>query len=531
MSEGMGDGPMRDHVWSDLRRRGRLRRADDASAGVVSIMLALLTMIILITMVTTLWMPEWMQTAESDHMKEVNAQFAKLKSSIDKVVLSGDTKFVIGNPITLGTQSTSVFGTDAAGTFEINNFRDDDLEFYCNIKNASGEVNITCTGAMKYTSDNAQYVDQTLAYENGALVLNQGKGQVVRARPQFIIEKHGPVAHMTYVLITVSGVEASVTGMGTIIVQTQLVTYTKASFDYKVPEWMYITMVSEFSEAWGVYYTNTLIEEGFTPGVDFTLTVTGSKVSLAIRNVASFDMGYALINIQIQDSAGGSISNPSLSDVLGLWHLNEGTGGIAGDSGPLHNPGSVGGDINWTNGVQGPAFHFNGSNRISVPDIPEYNVEEGITVMVWVRWTINPWNGTGYATIASAGENQWTLMHNGNTTGSTHTNDAFEFSVRTNETRDWVWSHSVPGPNIWYHVTGVFSSAESAVKIYINGTLENTTVLNGTINTVNQELTFGAQYHSGSHRRYLEGDVDEIYIFDRALTDSEISRYYQMLKP
>jgi hypothetical protein len=319
-------------------------------------MLALLTMIILITMVTTLWMPEWMQTAESDHMKEVNAQFAKLKSSIDKVVLSGDTKFVIGNPVTLGTQSTSVFGTDAAGTFEINNFRENDLEFYCNIKNASGVVNITCTGAMKYTSDNARYVDQTLAYENGALVLSQGKGQVVRVGPQFIIEKHGPVVHMTYVLITVSGVEASVTGMGTIIVQTQLVTYTKASFDYAVPEWNYITMVSEFSEAWAIYYQNKLIEEGFTPGVDFTMTVTGSKLVLGIRNVVSFDMGYALINVNIQDSAGGSTSNPGLSNVLGLWHLNEGTGAIAGDSGPFHNPGMVVGDINWSNGKVGPAF-------------------------------------------------------------------------------------------------------------------------------------------------------------------------------
>jgi hypothetical protein len=494
-------------------------------------MLALLTMIILITMVTTLWMPEWMQTAESDHMKEVNAQFAKMKSSIDKQVLNGDTKFVIGNPVTLGTQSTSVFGSDASGTFEINNFRENDLEFYCNIKNQSGEVNITSSGGMKYTSNNAQYVDQMLAYENGAIVLKQGKGQVLRVRPQFMIEKHGPVVHMTYVLISVSGVEASVTGMGTIIVQTQLVTYTKASFDHRVPEFVYITMVSEFPEAWARYYNNTLIEGGFTPGVDYTMIVSGSKLTLGIKNVASFDMGYALVNINIQDSAGGSTANPGMSNVIGLWHLNEGTGGNAIDSSPLHNPGSVVGDINWSSGVQGSAYHFNGTNRISVPEIPAYNEDEGVTVMAWVRWTVDPWSGEKYATIASTGENQWTLHHNGDSNLSGHTNDAFEFAVRTNETRDWVWSHSVPGPDIWYHVTGVFSAAESAVKIYINGTFENKTVLNGTINIVNQELTFGAQYNSGSHRRYLEGDVDEIFIFDRALSDSEISRYYQTLKP
>ncbi len=531
MSEGMGDSPTGDRTRSTKRRMGRLRHDEDASAGVVTIMLGLMIMILLITMVTTTWIPEWMETAESDHMKVVNSQFDGMASSIDKQILNGDTKFLIGSPITLGVQGSSVFGADSVGTFSINSFRDDDLEFYTNLRNESGEVNITCTGGMKYTSSNSLYVDQTLAYQNGAIVLNQGEGQVVRARPQFIIEKHGPVVHMSYVLITVSGVEAEVTGMGTLIIQSQLVTYTTAEFRFATPEWMNISMVTEFPVAWQRYYENTLIEEGFTPGVDYIMTVSGNDIHLAIRNVNSFQMGYALVNVQIQDNAGGSTLGPGLQDVVGLWHFNDGTGPLAADSSFYHNHGTVVGSGCFTAGVHSGGYTFNGTgSRMSIPEIPEYNVQDGVTVMCWVRWDVNPWNGTGWATIAAKGENQWSLQHNGDAFG-TPMNDAFEFSVRTDVRRDWVWSHTVPEPNIWYHVTGVFSTAEGALKIYVNGTLENTTALNGDINIVAQGLTVGAQYHSGAYRRHFEGEVDELIVFDKALSDADIARYYQMLHP
>jgi len=532
MKEGMGPdrpGGPAGLAWS---RRRAVRRDEDAAAGVVSILLAILVFIILITIVTSFWMPEWMETIENDHSKEVNAQFGRIKSSIDKQILNGDSKFIIGNPLTLGSKGFSVFGTDSTGTFSINSFRDADLEYYCNVRNESGAVNITSTGGMKYESHNLHYVDQRLAYENGAIVLGQGDGQVLRTRPQFNIVKNGPVAHMTFVLITASGMESSVTGMGTIIVQTQLVTYTSAKFIHDTPQWVNITVVSEFPTAWARFFTNTMIEAGFSSPADYTVTVTDNRIVLAIRNVLNFNMGYALITVEIEEAVGGPASQTGLQNVVGLWHLNDDAGLTTLDASRVHNDGTLANGPVWIAGPKSPALHFDGvDDHVDITYAPEYDCPEGITVMALCRWTIDPATGNLHANVVGAGEHQWEIQFSGNGPPGPGINEYIEFAVRTDQGRNWSWSDTEVVPNVWYHVTGVYSPVEEAIKLYVNGTLVNTTAHNGTINVVGQGITIGNRWHSGAHDRHFEGDIDEVIIFDRALTDAEIQRHYQSLKP
>jgi len=532
MLEGMGTDRPRSPTGLAWTRRRAVRRDDEGAAGVVSILLAILVFIILLTIVTSFWMPEWMETIENDHSKEVNGQFANIKSSIDKQILNGDSKFVIGNPLTLGSKGFSIFGTDSTGTFSINSFRDADLEYYCNVRNESGDINITSTGGMKYESNNVHYVDQRLAFENGAIILGQGDGQVIRTRPQFTITKNGPVAHMSFVLITASGLESSITGTGTIIVQTQLVTYTSAKFVHDIPQWVNITVVSEFPTAWARFFTNTMIEEGFTSPADFTTTVTGNTIVLAIRDVVNFNMGYALINVEIEEEVGGPASQTGLRNVVGLWHLNDDAGTSALDASRVHNDGIVRNGATWIAGPNSPALNFDGANdHVDISYVPEYDCPDGITVMAFCRWTVDPDSGIPYATIASTGEHQWIMMHSGVSPPGPGINEFFEFAVETDQGRNWSWSNTEPVVNVWYHVTGVYDPVGEAIRLYVNGTLENTTWHNGTINVVGHGINIANRWHSGAHDRYFEGDVDEVIVFDRALTAAEIQRHYQSLKP
>ena len=529
MTEGMGDRT-EDPIGLPRRRLLLLRREREAAAGVVSILLSILVIIILLTLVTTVWMPEWMQDIESDHMREVGSQFGDMKANIDKQILKGDTKFVIGNPVTLGAQGFAVFGSDSTGTFSINSFRDDDLEYYCNVQNESAAVNVTATGGMKYMSHNAHYVNQQLAFENGAIILKQGSGEVVRVGPQFSVEKHGPVTHVTFVLITVSGAEASIRGTGTILVQTQLVTYTTSQNDFVDPTWLNMSLVTEFPIAWARYFNNTLIEGGLTNGADFFTTYTSNSVYVNMANVTSFDMGYALFNVEIQDNAGGRTTGPSVEGLVGLWHLNEGTGANAMDASLYHNDGVVA-DGTWTNGVRGAGLHLDGvDDHVVIPEIPEYNKNTSVTVMLWCCWTVDPSTGNGWANLVSKHENQWELQHCGNATGTPYTNAYFEWALRTNDSRKYIWSLTEPVANQWYHVCGVFDSTTHEMSIYINGTFENSTVLNGTIDVHASPIHLGARDFGGLDR-FFEGTIDEVMIFDRALASGEIYRYYQSLKP
>ncbi|UCC92413.1 MAG: hypothetical protein JSW25_06995, partial [Thermoplasmata archaeon] len=192
-------------------------------------------------------------------------------------------------------------GSDSSGTFSINHFRDDELEYYCNVRNSTGAVNVTCTGGMKYQTNNRYYVNQEIAYENGAIILDQGEGEVLRIGPQLTVEKFGPVVKVDWVFITISGIETSIQGTSTILFQTQLVTYTSASHLFPDPDWLNLTMITEYTTAWSRFFNNTLIEAGMTPVTDFNLTIVDdTTIFLGIKNVQFFNLGFALIKTDIE---------------------------------------------------------------------------------------------------------------------------------------------------------------------------------------------------------------------------------------
>jgi glucan-binding YG repeat protein len=78
----------------------------------------------------------------------------------------------------------------------------------------------------------------------------------------------------------------------------------------------------------------------------------------------------------------------------------------------------------------------------------------------------------------------------------------------------------------WYHVVGVFESG-SNISIYVNGVKENTAAT--TITVLNQApgswATTTIGYENGN-RYYLNGVLDNVMIFNRALSASEIQNIY-----
>jgi type II secretory pathway pseudopilin PulG len=276
-----------------------LRDDREGAAGVVAILLSILVVILIMTLITSVWLPVWMEEKEANQIRSVTSDFGNIKATIDNQILQGDTTLIVASPITLGTEGFSYFGEDSSGSFSINHFRDDELEYLCNIQNESGAVNVTCTGGMKYNSKNQYYINQELAYENGAIILSQGDGEIVRIGPQFTVEKFGPVIEVKFVLITLSGVETSIQGTSTVLFQTQLVTYTSDDYIFSPSTWLNMTITTEYFTAWSQYLNNTLIEAGLAPGTDYNLVAGNNTVRCDIAAVQFFYLGYALIKANV----------------------------------------------------------------------------------------------------------------------------------------------------------------------------------------------------------------------------------------
>lgn len=87
------------------------------------------------------------------------------------------------------------------------------------------------------------------------------------------------------------------------------------------------------------------------------------------------------------------------------------------------------------------------------------------------------------------------------------------------------------GVNTWYHIVAVYdgsqATASDRVKFYINGSPTGTNVLAGTIpsSLQNNSVDFNISYWPGLNRHW-DGRLDEIAIWSRALSGSEVTQLY-----
>ena len=85
-----------------------------------------------------------------------------------------------------------------------------------------------------------------------------------------------------------------------------------------------------------------------------------------------------------------------------------------------------------------------------------------------------------------------------------------------------VQSSTVLSSDTWYHVVGVNDGTD--LKVYINGSLDNTTAGDGgAIDNGNSDFTLGANEIPGG---YLAGSLDQVAIFDYALSGDDITTLY-----
>lgn len=81
--------------------------------------------------------------------------------------------------------------------------------------------------------------------------------------------------------------------------------------------------------------------------------------------------------------------------------------------------------------------------------------------------------------------------------------------------------------NQWVHITGTYSYADSTMRIYFNGKLSNTlTVANYTSNTSTDDLQIGRGNKANFSGTYFKGSLDDIRIYDRPLSQAEVSAIY-----
>ena len=89
-------------------------------------------------------------------------------------------------------------------------------------------------------------------------------------------------------------------------------------------------------------------------------------------------------------------------------------------------------------------------------------------------------------------------------------------------------SKSILGNGQWHHIVGVYDTARGKTSIYIDGNKENETAnVNAAIVATQSDLRIGDDWAS---KQKVKGIIDEVRLYNRALSDAEIKAIYNMFK-
>lgn len=222
-----------------------------------------------------------------------------------------------------------------------------------------------------------------------------------------------------------------------------------------------------------------------------------------------------------------NMDNPLNQGLVGYWSFDEGSGTIAHDSSGYGNDGSIYG-ATWTNGVSGDALSFDGiDDYVEIVDANDLDLNK-FSIHFWIK---APPRTTGYwGTVLVKGveytsENYGAFLGDGIGTDLNKIRYQFTKGGGCCENYKILDSLSDFADNSWHHFIGTYDG--SNMKIYRDGILDCSLAMDITPDINDYKLTIGMrldEYLSNSD--FLNGIIDEVRIYNRALSESEIQQLY-----
>jgi len=180
----------------------------------------------------------------------------------------------------------------------------------------------------------------------------------------------------------------------------------------------------------------------------------------------------------------------------------------------------------WTNGIQGGALEFCASDDddyVLVSQDSSINDLVNLTLSAWVY--VN--NHTDYGRFVQ----KWPhfLFHLGDSDDQNMVFVARSWGGQTKENRGfWLSDNGTIQTGQWYHVavTYDYSSTANDPVLYIDGVSVN---VNETEKPAGSRASDTADIWIGNHQhfnQYLDGILDDVRIYSRALTEPEIQAIY-----
>ncbi len=217
--------------------------------------------------------------------------------------------------------------------------------------------------------------------------------------------------------------------------------------------------------------------------------------------------------IDASGSVGVTRHGTAGADGVSFYPLDEGSGTVAKDAAGGHDATLVNGPV-WTAGHSGSALQFNGSDQYADTGAAILDTTGDYSVSAWVRLDKT---GSFATAVSQDGDSNsaFFLQYSG-------ADDRFAFSfagVRA-------LAATAPQTGQWYHLTGVRDVATGSLTLYVNGQKAGTaSACLGDAST--GHTVIGRGKFGGNPVDYWPGALDQVHVFDRALSATEVAQLYQ----
>ncbi|MBA7608358.1 hypothetical protein ES703_15535 [subsurface metagenome] len=164
------------------------------------------------------------------------------------------------------------------------------------------------------------------------------------------------------------------------------------------------------------------------------------------------------------------------------------------------------------------AYDFDAiDDYIEVPDSDSLDATNEITIAAWVKPNVNDVTSPIVVKIPESGSEAYWLY--GWTSGTQ--GPRFRIKTTTGYIGDATTTELLSETS-WSFIAGTYKGSQA--KLYINGELKGTDGASGTINTSSLPLRIGASHGAGIV--YFDGKIDDVRIYNRGLSESEIKALY-----
>ena len=265
-----------------------------------------------------------------------------------------------------------------------------------------------------------------------------------------------------------------------------------------------------------------------------TINPTSGLIQWTPGSLGSFNVNVNASNSEGYDNQDFSITvseaPPCPTGMISYWKFDETSGSSFEDCVDGNDAGCSGGNCpSFETGIVGGALDFDGTSEyVTVPDDNslDWGNSDSFTIELWAKFTnCNTKNKVmiGRDDRPKPGVHWWLGGHSG-------TKKAIFVMYSDDYPPDdgaSVQGTTTINDNVWHHIVATRNASANTISIYVDGDWEGTTS-HTYVGGFGATTTLGIGYmaYSGTPDYYYDGLLDEIALYSRVLTDTEIEQHY-----